>query len=156
MELSLPLLKGVVLSEVGLQLPEHITSEQWQSVGRELGRFQRAASLWIGDWWRFAEERPPGKNWSGDRKALVESEEWEGPAFQTCRNAATICRAFQDTSRQRDMLSFRHHAEIAALDPAEANELLDWCEQPLKEGIGKARTIKALREEMGQRGFRRS
>jgi hypothetical protein len=54
------------------------------------------------------------------------------------------------------VLSFNHHRSVAALPPEQADLLLDWCEQPLKEGTGKARTIKALREEMGQHGFRRS
>ena len=49
----------------GLQLPEQITFQQWQAIGRELGRFQRASSWWIGDWWPHDEKREPGKHWSG-------------------------------------------------------------------------------------------
>ena len=147
-------LRGVVLSEVGLVLPEQISFEQWQSVGRELSRLQRASTWWIGDWWRFAEERPTGGNWTGDRKALVESQEWAGPAFQTCRNAASVCRAFQDTSRRRDMLSFRHHAEVSSLPFEEADRLLAWCEEPIRSGVGKPRTIRQLRQELIDRGLR--
>jgi hypothetical protein len=32
-------------------------------------------------------------------------------------------------SRRRDVLSFTHHAEVAALPPADADALLDWCEE---------------------------
>ena len=47
-----------------------------------------------------------------ERKAIVEAEDWEGPDFQTCMNAASVCRAFE-TSRRREVLSFRHYAEVA-------------------------------------------
>jgi hypothetical protein len=76
-----------------------------------------------------------GEHKYGERKALVESEEWSGPEFQTCKNIASVCRAFPTTSR-RQYLSFEHHATLAALrlKPAFVDELLDWCEAPLKNG----------------------
>jgi hypothetical protein len=54
-----------------------------------------------------------------------------GPEDKTCRNAATVCRAFE-TSRRRDVLSFKHHAVLAPLNykPELVDELLDWCEAP--------------------------
>jgi hypothetical protein len=61
-------------------------------------------------------------------KAIVEAEDWEGPAYQTCRNAASIANAFE-LSRRRDNLSFKHHVEVAALPSDEADALLDWCEE---------------------------
>jgi len=129
LELSLPgNLQGAVLNEVGLQLPEQISFEQWQSVGRELGRLQRAISWWIGDWWAFGEHK-----W-GERKATVESEDWTGPAYRTCHALATVCRAFKSDGR-RSLLSFGHHAELASIkDEALREGLLDWCEAPLKNG----------------------
>jgi hypothetical protein len=63
-------------------------------------------SWWIGDWWAFGEQR------YGDRKAITEADDWDGPAFQTCADAAMVCRAFE-TSRRREVLSFTHHAEVA-------------------------------------------
>lgn len=51
-----------------------------------------------------------GEKRYGQRKAVVEGEDWEGPAFQTC-------------------VSFSHHAEAASLPPAEADALLDWAEE---------------------------
>jgi hypothetical protein len=39
------------------------------------------------------------------------------------------------TSRRREVLTFNHHLEVTALDdPAEADRLLDWCEEPLHAG----------------------
>jgi hypothetical protein len=39
--------------------------------------------------WAFGEHR------YGNRKAIVEAENWDGPAFSTCVNAATVARAFE-------------------------------------------------------------
>jgi hypothetical protein len=142
-------LSGAVLSEVGLTLPEQISFEQWQQVGRELGRFQRASCWWIGDWWAFAEHR-----W-GERKTAVESEDWPGPGFKASANAASVCRVFPGESFRRRELSFTHHAEVAGIeDEVERESLLDWCEEPVKSGAGKPRTIRALRQELAQRGLR--
>jgi hypothetical protein len=59
--------------------------------------------MWaIGDWWAFGEHR------YGERAAIVKSEEWEGPAFQTCMNAAWVCRRFETSSRE-EVLSYRTH-----------------------------------------------
>ncbi|MGH7085947.1 MAG: hypothetical protein ACREFN_13255 [Acetobacteraceae bacterium] len=81
------------------------------------GRAREAAAL--GDWWAFGEAR------YGERKAVVEAEDWDGPAYQTCRNSAAVCTAFPEMSRRRDNLSFSHHAEVAALPAAEADALAE-------------------------------
>lgn len=80
----------------------------------------------MGDWWAF------GEHGYGDRKALVESEEWEGPAYQTCKNVALVCDAFEK-SRRRDLVSFSHHSECASLPVAESDTVLDWCEAILSQ-----------------------
>ena len=49
---------------------------------------------------------------SGERKAIVEAEDWDGVAYQTCRDAAWIAAKF-DLSRRRDNLSFSHRTEVA-------------------------------------------
>jgi hypothetical protein len=54
-----------------------------------------------------------GEQRYGERKAIVDAEEREGPAHQTCMNAAAVCRAFE-TSRRREDLSFNHHREVAS------------------------------------------
>jgi hypothetical protein len=70
-----------------------------------------------------------GEQRYGERKAIVDAEEREGPAYQTCRNAASICRAFPlESSRRRELLTFNHHVEVASLPSDEADALLDWCE----------------------------
>jgi N6-adenosine-specific RNA methylase IME4 len=91
--------------------------EEWKAAGQTLGRIERAVMWWIGDWWAYGEHR------YGDRKAIVEAPDWTGPSYQTCANAANVCRAFE-TSRRREVLSFKHHAEVAALPPTDADRLL--------------------------------
>jgi len=47
-----------------------------------------------------------------------------GRAYESCRAAARVARDFE-TLRRRDLLSFQHHRELAALPPDEAEALLD-------------------------------
>lgn len=71
----------------------------------------------------------------GEHKAIVEAENWEGPSFEVCMNAGRVARAFE-TSRRREVLSFKHHHEVAALPADEADAPLDWCEEHLSsEGL---------------------
>ena len=46
-----------------------------------------------------------------------------------------------EVCRRRYNLSFEHHKEVAALDPDEADSLLDWCELPLKNGRKKVERL---------------
>jgi hypothetical protein len=119
------------LTPTGLSLPDNLGAEQWQEVGLALGN-ARGGLMWaIGDWWAFGEHR------YGERAAIVNSEDWEGPGFQSCRDAATVCRAFE-TSRRRDILSYATHREIASIDDEEWRlKTLDWVEekQPKREVI---------------------
>jgi N6-adenosine-specific RNA methylase IME4 len=119
-------------------LPDDLSEAEWRGAGAILGRVERSVSWWLGDWWAFGEKH------YGERKAIVEADDWEGPAFQTCANAAAVCRAFR-TSRRREVLSFIHHAEVAGRSPDEADRLLDWAEEPISK-TGKPRTIAELRK----------
>jgi hypothetical protein len=128
------------LSKTEWSLPDKITEPQWIEAGKALARIDGTIMWWVGDWWAFGEHK------YGDRRAVVEAEDWEGPAFQTCRNAAAVCRGFE-TSRRRDVLSFIVHAEVASLPEEEADRLLDWCEAVLGQ-TKRPPTIKALRERV--------
>jgi hypothetical protein len=72
--------------------------------GALLGKIERSVSWWLGDWWAFGEAR------YGERKAIVEAEDWEGPVYQTCRDPAWVASRFE-LSRRKDNLTFKHHAE---------------------------------------------
>jgi N6-adenosine-specific RNA methylase IME4 len=128
------------VSRVAWELPSDLSETEWREAGAILGRVEHSVSWWLGDWWAFGENR------YGDRKAIVEADDWEGPAYQTCRNAASIAGAFE-LSRRRDNLSFSHHAEVVRRPPKEADRLLDWAEETISE-TGKPQTIAALRAEV--------
>jgi hypothetical protein len=51
-------------------------------------------------WWAYGEAR------YGERKAIVDAEDWEGPSFEAAMNGASVCRKFE-TSRRREVLSFK-------------------------------------------------
>jgi hypothetical protein len=70
--------------------------------------------------------------------------------FSTCHNCSTVSRAFK-SDRRRSLLSFEHHRTVASLKPELVEELLDWCEAPLKNGKGKPRSVRQLQEEIVKR-----
>ena len=98
----------------------------------------------VRDWGRPALRSPPcyahrlatagkpelrafGEHRYGERAAVVKSEDWEGPELGACMNAASVCRS-NETSRRRELLSFSHHAEVAALPVKQQEKLLDRAE----------------------------
>jgi hypothetical protein len=95
-----------------------------------------------GDWWGFGGQR------YGEQAVLVRSDDWDGPSFQTCMNAAAVCRAFE-TSRRREVLSFAHHAEVAGLPPAQADEVLDCAEETIPL-LGRPRPKREIRSLVHQ------
>lgn len=96
-------------TRISLSLPDDLSQDDWLACGLQLAEMESGVQWWIGDWWAFGEYR------YGERKALVESEDWHGPSFQACMDAAFVCRAFTETSRRREVLSFGHHREVAGL-----------------------------------------
>jgi hypothetical protein len=126
------------LTEVSLELSYSLSFDEWCEVGRTLARVEHTANWWLGDWWSH------GKHYYGERKDLTNQEDWPGPSFQTCMSVAVVSRAFP-TCRRRKVLSFSHHKEVASLEPKVADELLAWCEEPLKTGGTKPRSVADLR-----------
>jgi hypothetical protein len=130
--LGMPYADG--LTPTGYELPAELSAEAWLEVGRALGRVRGSVTWWLGDWWAY------GEHVYGERKALVESEEWEGPRFQTCVDAATVCRAFEST-RRRVVLSFTAHREVLPLPAEYQEQVLAWAEE------GK-RSVREIRDEV--------
>jgi hypothetical protein len=114
--------KGIIVDVVRLALPADLDRVRWDEIGTNLGHLERAVAWWVGDWWAFGEHR------HGARRQITEQPGWQGPAYQTCANAAAVCRAFE-FSRRREALSFSHHEAVAALAPMEQDRLLDEAEQ---------------------------
>lgn len=121
-------------SATGLDLPDGLAPEQWAQAGMEIARTGSASKWWLGDWWRYGEHK------YGDRKSIVESDDWDGPKFQTCVDAGTVASRFEST-RRRVLLSFRHHAEVVSL-PA------DWQDQLLDEAERDSLSCSKLRQRV--------
>jgi hypothetical protein len=131
-------LRGCKPERCSLLLPANLTEDDWQVVGETLGSFETSASWWIGDWWAHGEAR------YGQRTAIVQDEGWQGPSLQRCKNCAYVARRFK-RSRRRDLLSFTHHEEVAALNEVDADALLDWAEEIL--ATGRRCSVRELRAE---------
>lgn len=115
----IPAGNGISLPDDGslsLSIPDETSFEDWQAIGRRLFARERVINWWIGDWWAFGEHR------YGER-AKMAAEGIFGASFGTLANYGSVARSFE-TSRRRELVSFTHHAEVAALPPAEADAML--------------------------------
>jgi hypothetical protein len=65
------------IDPLGWSIPSNLPEAEWIKAGRSLGRAERSVMWWIGDWWAF------GVHKYGDRRAIVEADGWEGPAYGT-------------------------------------------------------------------------
>lgn len=130
-------------TSLSLSLPDATTFEEWQDIGRELAAREKVLNWWIGDWWAFGEHR------YGERAKLAASELFP-VSFGTLANIGSVARAFPETSRQHEVLSFTHHQEIAPLArqaPDAAQMLLDRAE---RENMTVAQVRAAVRVLQGR------
>jgi len=118
---------------LALDIPQEQSFEDWEAMGRKLCASSQVINWWIGDWWAAGNHR------YGER-AKKAAEGIFGREFGSLMNLASICRSFEG-SRRREVLSFTHHVEVAALPPAEADALLDkaerlhWSTRDLREAV---------------------
>jgi len=110
-----------ITTPTALLLPDDLSEDAWRDVGLDIGGSRNASNWHLGDWWAFGENHH-----YGTRKALVESPEWRGPSFKTCHGAGTVARAIE-SARRRALLSYTHHQDVAALEPALQDACLEWC-----------------------------
>lgn len=123
-------------TRTSLTLPADLSVDDWLACGQLLAEVEGAVQWWIGDWWAF------GEHSYGVRKGLVESDDWHGPAFDTCAAAARVCRDFE-TCRRRQVLSFSHHREVAGLPDADADY---WLDQAEAEGWSRNQLRSAIKQ----------
>lgn len=119
---------GVGMTPTALVLPPDLSFEDWEGIGEFLfwSKAQKEAELdtvnwFIGDWLRFG-ERKWGERYA---QAVIET----GLAYQTLANIQWTVSKFSDSSRRKENLTFTHHAAVAALPAADADELLDEAEE---------------------------
>lgn len=125
------------LSRLGWRLPADLSFDEWTSCGQALSSIEGSVQWWLGDWWAF------GEHAYGERVRVLESGgPLEDMNFQTLRNYGWVSRAFE-TSRRRDVLSFKHHAEVAALPLDEQDRWLDRAE---REELSTMKLRSAIRQ----------
>jgi N6-adenosine-specific RNA methylase IME4 len=111
----LPPIPGVQITTTALIFDD--TFDQWPALGDRIERVHGGVMWWIGDWWVYGEHK------YGERVALTS----KSSQYQTRKNAGWVARRFE-RSRRRDLLTWGHHAEVAALDVVDQDDLLDKAE----------------------------
>jgi len=130
-----PIPGQILVTRVGLQIPDDLTYEDWESAGGKLARIADTSAWCLGDWIIHGQEC-----FRNRYRYAVKSA---GLDYQTLRNYAWVARKFPQ-ERRRHKLSFQHHAEVASLDPddqdrwlrhAEAN---NWSRNDLRMNVRAA------------------
>lgn len=117
--MTVALRSEIQFTPIGLSLPADLSFEEWADYGERLFAMERGVMWAIGDWWRFGEHR------YGERAAAALDSRY---SYQTFRNAGYVAGAVEP-SRRRDVLSFSHHAEVAALPTDEQDYWLTQAER---------------------------
>ncbi len=135
-------------SPVGLVLPDDLSFEQWSTYGERLFLMEGAIMWWIGDWWAFGDHR------YGERAAQALGP--DSPfAFQTFMDAGWVSGKVE-ASRRREVLSWSHHKEVAALDAAQQDEFLDlairhdWTRSELRKQVRLRKTAERIGRAAGE------
>jgi hypothetical protein len=108
-----------------------LTRQEWTAYGSKLGVVTKGSNWWLGDWVRF------GQRHYNDHRFEIASR-ITGYDEQTLRNFAYVAGRC-DFSRRRENLSWSHHAEVAALEPGEQEQLLD-------EAVSRKLSVRRLRD----------
>jgi N6-adenosine-specific RNA methylase IME4 len=103
----------------GLIVTGEPTYETWKNYGKKLHFIEGAIQWLIGDWLNFG-ERKYGETYSQALEA--------GASVQTWMNCKYVAGRFE-TYRRREVLSFSHHSEVAALDQETADCILCQAEE---------------------------
>lgn len=122
-------------SKVALELPPGLDFEEWKQIGIPLLEAGQSLMWWVGDWLNYGH--------TAYQEGYTAAAEWTGMEFQTLANAKWVCQNVE-TSRRREVLSFGHHAAVAALDADLQDELLDLA-------VREALTVQGLRGEVRRR-----
>jgi hypothetical protein len=116
--------------------------EEWVKEGLSLQRDYSGYKWNLGDWWNKGHKY-------GERKKLVDSEEWDGPKFQTCVSAGVVASSFESL-RRRSVLSWGHHYELISLPMEEQDKLLDECEREGHPILTLRQRVKEVKSFMSQ------
>ncbi|MCA1572671.1 MAG: LmbU family transcriptional regulator [Chloroflexi bacterium] len=123
----------VEVTETSWRPRGELTFEQWVDAGATLQKLARSVQWLLGDWLAYGEKRYG--------ETYAQAIDLTGLEYQTVADAAWVASKVE-LSRRRESLSWSHHKEIAALEPADQDEWLDRAEA---EGMTRDRLRCALR-----------
>lgn len=127
-----PAESAVSLTATSWMPTQELDMRAWVAQGSRLGSIGRSVGWWIGDWLRYGNAR------FGER--YTRAAKITGYDPQTLMNMAyTASRV--EISRRRENLSWSHHVEVAALEPADQER---WLERAEQERL----SVHSLREEL--------
>lgn len=109
----------VLMTGVSLEIPAHLSFEDWERAGHKISGLIDSSAWWLGDWLVY------GKTNYADR--YQHAVRAVGLRYQTLRNYAWVARRF-NIGRRRAALTFQHHAEVASLPVEEQEKLLTQAE----------------------------
>lgn len=118
-----------------LNLPEGMTYDRYEALGVALSTARERITWWIAEWIRYGE-----RNYG---EMYTQAVEVTGLTAGTCKNYVSIAHRVPE-ERRRHELKFGHHAEVAALEPAEQTRWLDkaiekgWKRDELRDEIRHA------------------
>jgi N6-adenosine-specific RNA methylase IME4 len=104
-----------------LVISEDITIDEWKQLGQSLKQVEGSVQFWIGDWARYGDKRGFTGKYT-DPKVYDELEEITGFSRGTIQNFKSV--ADRTSSSRDEDLSFRHHMEVAKLEPEKQSEFL--------------------------------
>lgn len=119
------------------------TFEDWAAAGHQLRVMRDHSPWWLGDWWLFGERR---YGEVASQEAREELERETGSKYSTVRVAAWVASHYPVDARVTGV-SFRHHQEVAVLEPTVRHELLcrtrdeDWTIARLRHEAGPYRRL---------------
>lgn len=109
---------GLDYQSNALGIPATCTFDEWQEIGGQLQKIEKAVPWWIGDWLNYG-ERSYGEKYAQALDATKQS-------YGALRNAKWVASEYEK-SRRRDNLSFAHHQDALGADDPDA--VLDWAEE---------------------------
>lgn len=105
----------VATRRTSLAIPDGMTIDDWERIGRHIFVLSDSSGWWLGDWLIYGQDNYPDRY-----KRAIEETSLD---YQTLRNYAWVARKF-GPGRRRENLSLQHHAEVAGLSAGEQEQWL--------------------------------
>ena len=121
----------------GLVVPDDISFEKWEAIGKKLKEIAKSVHFWLGDW-LLEGARIFGEMYS---QAIDES----GFDQKILRNDLSVCSRVKKSIRKDD-LSWSHHKQVAFFEPKLQKFFLDIAEKGNLSNDELRKAIKEFRE----------